>query len=180
MSMNRLMMIALAGLAVAGLGLAANVSQSPRVLVPAEPANPNKVVGNQACVKCHASEIKVWEKTPHSKTFDELHRRPEAKQIAGKLGLRSIKHDGRCVACHYTQQSDTAGNPHAIAGVSCESCHGAAKDWLDIHHDYGGNTPNRNRCPSTVTVAKKHCSRNAQSDECVLGCPELSSLSHDG
>src|SRR5262249_28643704 len=26
----------------------------------------------------------------------------------------------------------------ATAGVSCESCHGAAKDWVGIHNDYGG------------------------------------------
>jgi hypothetical protein len=27
-----------------------------------------------------------------------------------------------------------------VAGVSCESCHGAAKDWIAIHADYGGPT----------------------------------------
>ena len=26
----------------------------------------------------------------------------------------------------------------AIAGVSCESCHGSAQDWVSIHNDYGG------------------------------------------
>ncbi|TWU22089.1 Perchlorate reductase subunit gamma precursor [Novipirellula galeiformis] len=105
----------------------------------AAPAAPHLVVGNQACVKCHAAEIDVWRMTPHAKTFDELHRRPEAKQIAAKLGLQSIKNEGRCVACHYTQQTDLATNhTHVIAGVSCESCHGAAKNWLDLHHDYGG------------------------------------------
>jgi hypothetical protein len=75
-------------------------------------------------VKCHAAEAKVWQQTPHAKTFDQLHRRPEAKQIAAKLSLRSIKHDGRCVACHYTQQKDDSDSVHAVAGVSCESCHG--------------------------------------------------------
>ena len=104
----------------------------------AAPAIPSKVLGNQACVKCHANEVRVWEATPHARTFAELHRRPEAKQIAAKLGLSSIKHDGRCVNCHYTQQTDVTGAPHAISGVSCESCHGAAKDWLELHHNYGG------------------------------------------
>lgn len=101
-------------------------------------ADPHLVMGNESCVKCHASEIKVWKQTPHAKTFDELHRRPEAKAIASKLGLKSIKSEGRCVACHYTQQNDSSGSPHVIAGVSCESCHGAAKNWMDMHHDYGG------------------------------------------
>ena len=121
----------------------------------AAPPDPHLVLGNDTCVKCHAAEIKVWQKTPHARTFDELHRRPEAKQIAEKLGLRSIKHEGRCVACHYTQQAEDAasavgrpasathGTLHAIAGISCESCHGAAKNWLDLHHDYGGENVTR-------------------------------------
>jgi hypothetical protein len=105
----------------------------------ASPADPHAVLGNEACVKCHESEVSVWRGTPHAKTFDELHRRPEAKTIARNLGLRSIKHEGRCVACHYTRKADSAsGQLRAIAGVSCESCHGAGKAWLDLHHDYGG------------------------------------------
>jgi hypothetical protein len=112
-------------------------------LVPAAPADPHKVLGNETCVKCHTAEQAVWAATPHAKTFDELHRRREARQIASRLGIESIKHGDRCLNCHYTRQS----SPHAheaathfsvIAGVSCESCHGPARDWLDVHHDYGG------------------------------------------
>lgn len=118
---------------------------SPRyTLGMATAANPHQVMGNDACVKCHASEIKTWKTTPHAMTFDQLHRKPEAKQIASKLGLTSIKHSGRCVGCHYTQQTSAASEtPQVIAGVSCESCHGAAKDWLELHHDYGGESVTR-------------------------------------
>ena len=136
--MSRPLAIAIAGLIASTAAIAATVSRTAPSLQPAAPADPSAVVGNQACIKCHAAEEKVWQQTPHSKTFEQLHRRPEAKQIAAKLSLRSIKHEGRCVACHYTQQNDPTGGAHAIAGVSCESCHGAARDWLDIHHDYGG------------------------------------------
>ncbi|QDT01890.1 Perchlorate reductase subunit gamma precursor [Rubripirellula lacrimiformis] len=113
----------------------ASADSSPAIAAPPDPAS---VLGNESCVKCHASEIQVWKNTPHAKTFDELHRRPEAKQIASKLGLQSIKNEGRCVACHYTQQAQPGGSPHVMAGVSCESCHGAAKHWVDVHQDYGG------------------------------------------
>ena len=112
-------------------------------------ADPAKVLSADACVKCHAAEVNVWKNTPHSKTFEQLHRTPEAKQIARRLGVRSIKYDGRCVACHYTQQMDE-GRAVTVAGVSCESCHGAATDWLDVHQDYGGPTrdaANRIGCP---------------------------------
>lgn len=114
-----------------------NGSQS-RIVGAAEPADPNLVVGNEACVKCHAADIQVWKKTPHATTLNQLHRRPEAKAIASKLGLKSIKNSGRCVACHYTQQQTPETALHVISGVSCESCHGAAKNWLAGHHDFGG------------------------------------------
>lgn len=110
----------------------------------ADVCDPHEVLGNESCVKCHTPEIKIWQGTPHARTFEELHRRPEAKTIASKLGLRSIKHEGRCTSCHYTPQTgQDDGKVHAIAGVSCESCHGAAKPWLDVHHDYGGETITR-------------------------------------
>lgn len=104
----------------------------------AAPADPSKVLGNEACVKCHAAEIDVWRRTPHAEIFETLHRKPEAQTIASKLGLQSVKHGGRCVDCHYTTQVDNDNHLHAISGVSCESCHGAARDWVDIHSDYGG------------------------------------------
>ena len=141
---KRISPLFLTTLTVAALSLAgttpyaATSSPSDSAATAAKPADPHWVVGNDACVKCHAPEIQVWKQTPHARTFDELHRRPEAKQIAAKLGLTSIKSEERCVACHYTQRAQASGDLHAIAGVSCESCHGAAKEWLELHHDYGG------------------------------------------
>lgn len=131
----------------------ADTSSGSLHLGAAEPADPNLVVGNEACVKCHASEIQVWKKTPHATTIDQLHRRPEAKAIASKLGLTSIKNSGRCVACHYTQQQAPESAIHVISGVSCESCHGAAKNWLAVHHDFGGEGLTR------LTESPEHRSR---------------------
>ncbi len=99
----------------------------------------SKVVGSEACMKCHGQEVAVWKQTPHHHTFKELHRRPEAKQIAERMGIRSIKRGDLCTKCHYTMQA-VDGREKAVAGVSCESCHGAAQDWIAIHNDYGGPT----------------------------------------
>lgn len=103
---------------------------------------PHKVVGHEKCTKCHAAELEVWKKTPHHLTFEALHRQPEAKQIAERLGLGSIKRNDVCIQCHYTMQGTAGqgapGQSKAIAGVSCESCHGPAKTWLELHADYGG------------------------------------------
>ena len=102
--------------------------------------NPHQVMGVESCEKCHASEIQTWKRTPHSETFLTLHRKPEAQQIASKLGINNFKSDSNCIQCHYTMKADSPGSSEfeAIAGVSCESCHGAAQDWINVHNDYGG------------------------------------------
>jgi hypothetical protein len=99
--------------------------------------DPHKVLGYQSCEKCHASEIQTWKRTPHQETFLTLHRKPEAQQIASKLGIGNFKSDSNCIQCHYTMNL-VESKLEAIAGVSCESCHGAAKDWIAVHNDYGG------------------------------------------
>jgi hypothetical protein len=104
--------------------------------------DPKKVVTHETCIKCHGNEIEAWKQTPHFRTFRELHRKDEAKQIAKKMGISSIKRGGICIQCHYTPQ-DSGGVAKPVAGVSCESCHGAAADWLAIHNDYGGPEINK-------------------------------------
>ncbi|MEX2315729.1 MAG: cytochrome c family protein [Pirellulales bacterium] len=101
------------------------------------PRDAAKIVGSDQCAKCHDKEVQRWLRTTHFATFDTLHRRPEAKQIADRLGLPSIKRNDTCVQCHYTEQSQE-GRVRVVAGVSCESCHGAAADWINFHADYGG------------------------------------------
>ncbi len=99
--------------------------------------NPHEVVGVESCEKCHAAEISVWKQTPHHETYLTLHRKPAAQQIATKLGITSFKTDSACIKCHYTMQA-THNGLEAISGISCESCHGAAQNWVKVHNDYGG------------------------------------------
>lgn len=104
--------------------------------------DPAKMLGSDSCLKCHKGEVEVWQKHPHSKTFEELHRKPEAKAIAERMGEKSIKRSQLCVDCHYTLQGPE-GHEKAIEGVSCESCHGASQDWIKLHADYGGPSINK-------------------------------------
>lgn len=104
--------------------------------------NPHEVIGYERCEKCHAAEVGVWKQTPHHQTFTTLHRQPEAKQIADRLGIASFKTDSNCIQCHYTMQAGQSGLD-AISGISCESCHGSAKNWVEIHNDYGGQGATR-------------------------------------
>jgi DNA-binding FrmR family transcriptional regulator len=96
-----------------------------------------KVRGPEACAECHTAEMDAWKGTQHYKTFNAMHRKPEAQQIATKLGIATIKRESLCVNCHYTEKATGSGKD-VIAGIACESCHGAGKDWIDLHGDYGG------------------------------------------
>ncbi len=100
--------------------------------------DPGRVLGVEACSKCHGSEVATWRKTPHSQTFELLSRNPKAREITQKLGLLSVKRNDLCIHCHFTMQTQPDGNNKAVSGISCESCHGAARDWLATHNDYGG------------------------------------------
>ena len=95
----------------------------------------------ERCGECHAAEFEVWEATPHAAGFDTLHRRDRAKEIYRSLGLRLIKRGTdettpACLSCHYTPVL-RRGALRAGAGVTCESCHGPARDWVSVHNDYG-------------------------------------------
>lgn len=138
---RRFLVAAAVCLAAAGLYAATDLADAPPEYTPRQ-CDPASVVGHETCVKCHESAMKQWMQTPHYRTFDVLHRTPEAKAIAEKMGLRSIKRNDTCVTCHYTRQMD-GGRERVVAGVSCESCHGGAQDWLHLHADYGGPTITR-------------------------------------
>lgn len=99
--------------------------------------DPAKVVGHEECARCHLAEVATWKQTPHHFTFEELHRKPEAQAIADRMGERSIKRGQLCIQCHYTQQQ-SGNRTKAVSGISCESCHGPAQDWIGLHNDYGG------------------------------------------
>lgn len=104
--------------------------------------DPARVLGHEACVRCHAAEVQVWKQTAHHATFEALHKKPAAKEIARRVGETSIKRGRSCVPCHYTLQH-VEGTTKAVSGISCESCHGHAADWITIHADYGGGSASR-------------------------------------
>lgn len=97
------------------------------------------IVGPNACAECHKQETAAWKDTHHFKTFSKMPRDSEAKKIAKRMGLRRIKSESVCLNCHFTIQ-DTGQKPKPIAGISCESCHSAGKDWIKVHSGYSGKT----------------------------------------
>lgn len=98
-----------------------------------------KIVGPNACAECHKEEAEAWKGTHHFNTFREMPRNAEANEIAKKMGLRRIKSEGLCMNCHFTVQ-EKSGKEEPVAGISCESCHGAGKDFIKAHSEFSGKT----------------------------------------
>jgi len=100
-----------------------------------------KIMLPTRCAECHRKEYAVWEETNHARGT-LVDRSEGAGGIKERMGVVSMKHESLCIKCHYTGVVDASGGkPVGAAGVSCESCHGAAREWINIHNNYGaGNT----------------------------------------
>ncbi len=99
--------------------------------------DPALVIGPDACGECHDRSVDSWKLTHHSTTFKDLPRSKKGREIAKKMGLKRIKAGGDCLTCHFTTAMD-GGKESQIGGITCESCHGAGKDWVDVHSEFGG------------------------------------------
>ncbi|WP_334149443.1 cytochrome c family protein [Hyphomicrobium sp.] len=105
----------------------------------ASESDPTRIVGPNACAECHKQETEAWKGSHHFKTYREMPRNTKANQIAERMGVRRIRTESLCATCHYTvQQKDSQKKP--IAGISCESCHSAGKDWVKVHSEFSGKT----------------------------------------
>ena len=102
-------------------------------------SDPAKTLGPNACAECHKNEAEAWQGSHHFKTFREMPRRKEANEIAEKMGVQRIRSESMCLTCHYTLQ-EKENRKQPIAGISCESCHGAGEDWIKVHSGYSGKT----------------------------------------
>ncbi len=105
--------------------------------------HPEKVLGSERCEECHKQEILAWKASTHSRS-NSVHRdaktKDRAKEIAAKMGIRNVNDipsHPLCTECHFTRQK-VNNTLKVISGVSCESCHGAAKDYRDVHGDKDG------------------------------------------
>ncbi|MFQ5785580.1 MAG: cytochrome c family protein [Alphaproteobacteria bacterium] len=97
----------------------------------------SKVVGPAKCAECHKQTAAIWKNTQHFKTFTDLPRRKEANEIAKKMGLKRIKAGSLCLDCHFTTVMK-GDKRKAVAGISCESCHGPGADYLKVHSEFSG------------------------------------------
>lgn len=100
----------------------------------ARAADPELIVGPNACAECHKKEATIWQRTHHFTTFRDLPNNKDADAIAEKMGVKRLKSESLCLNCHFTTQAPDK----VIAGISCESCHSGAKDWVKVHSGFSG------------------------------------------
>jgi len=100
----------------------------------------HEYAGVKKCSICHKTpaqgeQFSKWQASEHSKAFESLGT-PEAKEVGLKLNVADPQKDGKCLKCHstaygYTEAQVTQAIP-VEEGISCESCHGAGKDYLKL------------------------------------------------
>jgi len=86
------------------------------------------------------NEFIIWQsdryRNMHAKAFHKLQTK-EAGAITRKLGLGPAFEAPECLSCHADLVSpERQGERFQLSdGVSCESCHGAAGQYIDVHTD---------------------------------------------
>jgi hypothetical protein len=95
--------------------------------------------GNGAVVR--QDEIATWQEPSsasgaHSRAFSVLASQ-RGRQIADTLGLGAATSASACLGCHstYVPEARRGARFHTSDGVGCESCHGAAEGWLQVHYE---------------------------------------------
>ena len=100
-------------------------------------AQEHEFVGSKNCRKCHIKEHRSWAETKMAQAFEILKpgERAEAKQAAGLDPQADYTKDAECVTCHVTGYGKPGGfvdieTTPDLAGVGCESCHGAGGTYV--------------------------------------------------
>jgi len=111
------------------------------LLALATPVGAQTYLGPSKCVQCHDHDRQAakWQREEplafkgkaHFATLKQLDG-TKAAGFAKALGVDPYDLKGACVKCHATVFRGDAN-----AGVSCESCHGPASGWNELHQQKG-------------------------------------------
>ena len=117
-----------------------------------------KVQGAEACGECHTPDMEAWKQSTHQATnWRMIHRSDRAQDILKALEIKGgMRRNDLCFNCHYTARVVDAKRK-IVSGVACESCHGAAADWINVHNDYGANKTKETETPEHRAMRLKAC-----------------------
>ncbi len=152
-----------ASTAGATAGGAASAANPASAAIPAEGAVKRRIrraskhatLDATTCQKCHGDQNAWWFDDAHYASVDPFFERARKNvQIARLYGLSPsamTRGDALCMDCHGTVV--TGREQREVAdGVSCQSCHGAAADFLEPHQE-GDASQGRSR-PGYVKALK--------------------------
>ena len=154
---------------------------------------PAKLLGANSCASssCHGgggakqNQNLVWSlKDIHSQRPPATLTTARSKQIADALEIKDPTADARCTTCHAPLNSvpeNLRGENFKVSeGVSCESCHGPAENWLRAHTRPDWSSADRTAAGmrdlqnlyvrANTCVA---CHQNVDADILKAGHPEL-------
>jgi hypothetical protein len=113
---------------------------------PGPEVSPPKFLGSQTCSSssCHGGAAEKSNQYTIWSTHDFHHARPYAtletarsERLAEVLKIGNPTQSARCTACHAPFATVPAGRSRpgvqVTEGVSCETCHGPAENWLRSH-----------------------------------------------
>ncbi len=145
------------GLTVWGVGTTSSAMADSNVLTAAGivastpiAADEAAFVGSKKCKKCHMAHTKSWKKTTMGTALDTLKpgKNAEAKTKHGLDPEKDYTTDASCLKCHTTGYGKDGGytvpdaadkksvkKAKALAGVGCESCHGAGGNYIKLHEE---------------------------------------------
>ena len=145
--------------------------------------SPAKFLGANSCASsgCHGgggakqNQFLVWSlKDFHSQRPPATLTTARSKQIADALEIKDPSADARCTACHaplHDVPENLRGENFRVSeGVTCESCHGPAENWLRSHtrHDF-------TRADRTATGMRDLQNLYVRANTCVA-CHQVVSL----
>jgi hypothetical protein len=144
----------LACLAILGMGICFSPGISaPSADPPARKPTP-LFVGMAECARCHrepnkdepapllcrCNEVQIWETQDKHRIAHLVLRNERSVQMGKLLGIANPASDKRCIACHGVYLPDERLRHRSFLperaiqeGVTCVVCHGAYKDWIDLH-----------------------------------------------
>ena len=160
---------------------------------PAHGADAPKFLGANSCSasSCHGgggqnqNQFLAWSlKDFHSQRPAATLTTARSKQIAAALDIKTPATDARCTACHaplnQVPENRRGENYKISEGVSCESCHGPAENWLRAHTrtdwTHADRTVAGMRDLQNLYVRANTCvacHQNVDSDILAAGHPEL-------
>ena len=98
-------------------------------------ANAADYIGAKKCKACHIKQFKSWKTTTMADSFENLKAGVKvAEKKAAGLEDKDYTHDAGCLKCHTTGYGKPGGfttieETPKLAGVQCESCHGAGSAY---------------------------------------------------